>query len=71
LSRLDGIVRGIPSFAKLLFDPQVKERMHVQNQNDFSLGFALGMIQCGCGCEISPVVRYEIDYGFEGYVPDG
>lgn len=42
---IDGIVRGIPSFAKLLFDPQVKEQMHVQNQNDFSLGFALGMIQ--------------------------
>jgi hypothetical protein len=42
---IDGFIQIIiPNLVKPLFYPQQRSRWHIQNQNDFSTGFALGII---------------------------
>jgi hypothetical protein len=41
---IDSFIQIIPNFVKPLFDPQQRVRWHIQNQNDFSIGFSLGSI---------------------------
>ena len=42
---IDNSIQSTPNIVKLLFNQQVRKRWSIENQNDFSLGFALGTIQ--------------------------
>jgi hypothetical protein len=37
---IDNSIQGTPNIVKLLFNQQVRKRWSIENQNDFSLGFA-------------------------------
>jgi hypothetical protein len=48
---IDNFIQGTPNIVKSLFDPQERARWQIQNQNDFSMGLALGIIFGGFWCD--------------------
>ena|SRR5919199_6078414 len=42
---IDSIVIAIPNIVQVFFDHSHKAQLHIQNENDFVLGVALGNIQ--------------------------
>jgi hypothetical protein len=41
---IDNAIKAVPASVKSLFDPKVRAEAHIQNQNDFVLGAAIGMV---------------------------
>jgi hypothetical protein len=41
---IDSAIKSVPDAAKALFDPKVKAEAHIENENDFVLGAAIGMV---------------------------
>jgi hypothetical protein len=39
---IDGIIRNIPDFVKILYNPSQKAQLHIENERDFLLGISLG-----------------------------
>ncbi len=42
---IDRVIEGLPRFVKILFDPEWKAQLHLENEKDFAFGVAIGMIQ--------------------------
>jgi hypothetical protein len=42
---IDNVVKTAGETVKVFFNPEPKKDLHIQNENDFAYGFALGMIQ--------------------------
>jgi hypothetical protein len=40
---IDTVVKNAGETVKLFFNPEVKNDLHIQNENDFVLGHALGV----------------------------
>jgi len=41
---IDGIIRNIPDFVKILYNPSQKAQLHIENERDFLLGISLGYL---------------------------
>jgi hypothetical protein len=37
---IDGIIRNIPDFVKILYNPSQKAQLHIENERDFLLGIS-------------------------------
>lgn len=41
---IDGLIRDIPNFIKIIYNPSEKAKLHIQNESDFLLGVSLGLL---------------------------
>jgi hypothetical protein len=39
-----GIIKDIPNFIKIIYNPSEKAKLHIKNESDFLLGVSLGLL---------------------------